>query len=185
VFYLDVAHVCNGFSSIFISVSDVCFQVFQLFLMYVACVSFRYYKSRSEAHVAMAIHICFKCMFQMFQLFHTHVALFYLDVAYVAVAIYIICCKRMFQIFHLFQTYVAASSLCCKCFMSKRWKRTQMEVVPWPQAVPTCARILIVSFCYVIPSWYVMGKFVCNNQWGVWSTVRLFFITNSLILLCK
>jgi hypothetical protein len=31
---------------------------------------------------------------------------FYLDVAYVAVAIHI-CCKRMFQMFHLFQTYVA------------------------------------------------------------------------------
>jgi hypothetical protein len=40
---------------------------------------------------------------------------FYLDVAYIAVAIHI-GCKRMFQMFHLFQTYVAASASCCKCF---------------------------------------------------------------------
>jgi hypothetical protein len=56
----------------------------------------------------------------MFQWLYTYVAniypkcfiyfrrmqMFYLDVAYVAVAIHI-CCKRMLQTFHLFQTYVA------------------------------------------------------------------------------
>jgi hypothetical protein len=39
--------------------------------------------------VTMAIHVCCKCMFHLFQ---TYVASVYLDVAYVAVAIYI-CCK--------------------------------------------------------------------------------------------
>jgi hypothetical protein len=29
---------------------------------------------RDVAHVAMAIHICFKCMFPMFYLFQTYVA---------------------------------------------------------------------------------------------------------------
>jgi hypothetical protein len=48
------------------------------------------------AYVAMAIHLCCKCILQMFQLL-------YLDVAYVAVAIHV-CCKCMFQMFHLFQT---------------------------------------------------------------------------------
>jgi hypothetical protein len=29
---------------------------------------------RDVAYVAMAIHVCFKCMFQMFRLFQTYVA---------------------------------------------------------------------------------------------------------------
>jgi hypothetical protein len=41
---------------------------------------------------------------------------FYLDIAYVAVAIHV-CCKFMFQMFHLFGTYVASvSSRYCICF---------------------------------------------------------------------
>ena len=69
---------------------------------------------------------CFICMFHTFQWLYTHVAsvcfkcficfkrmlqVFYLDVAYVVVAIHI-CCKRMLQIFHQ-----SASDVCCrKCF---------------------------------------------------------------------
>jgi hypothetical protein len=41
---------------------------------------------------------------------------FYLDIAYVVVAIHV-CCKFMFQMFHLFETYVASvSSGCYICF---------------------------------------------------------------------
>jgi hypothetical protein len=41
---------------------------------------------------------------------------FYLDVAYVALAIHV-CCKCMFQMFHLFQTYVASALYgCCICY---------------------------------------------------------------------
>ena len=45
--------------------------------------------------------------------------LFYLDVAYVALAIHV-CCKCMFQIFQLFQTYVASVlsgyRICCSVY---------------------------------------------------------------------
>ena len=89
---------------------------------------------RDVAHFVMAIHVCFKCMFQMFQLFQMNVAsvfiwmlhiharskhmfqvfsgvsyvclrVFHLDVAYVSH----ICCKSMFEMFQLFQSYVAIS----------------------------------------------------------------------------
>ena len=47
------------------------------------------------AYVALAIHVCCKCIFQIFQLFQTYVASVVSGVAYAAVAIHI-CCKRMF-----------------------------------------------------------------------------------------
>ena len=49
---------------------------------------------------AYVASVCLKC----FSYFQTYVAMVYLDVAYVALAIHI-CCKRMFQ---MFQTYVAS-----------------------------------------------------------------------------
>jgi hypothetical protein len=75
--------------------------------MYVAYVSFGCCKSRSGvAYVAMAIHVCCKCMFQMFQTYVLSV-----------LSGYCICCKCMFQMFHLFQVYVTSvSSRCCICF---------------------------------------------------------------------
>ena len=96
----DVAHVAMAIHVCF----NCMFQLFLLFLAYVASVSSGCCKSRSEccicmhvasvcfrgvlqvfhidvakvdrdvAHVAMAIHVCFKCMFRMFHLFfHTYV----------------------------------------------------------------------------------------------------------------
>jgi hypothetical protein len=41
---------------------------------------------RDVAHVAMAIHVCFKCMFQMFHLYHTYIA-----------SILFGCCKSRFR----------------------------------------------------------------------------------------
>jgi energy-converting hydrogenase Eha subunit C len=58
------------------------------------------------AYVAMAIHVCCKYIFQMFQLFHLNAACFYLDVAHVAVAICVYC--KCIQMFHMFHTYVAS-----------------------------------------------------------------------------
>jgi len=49
----------------------------------------------------MAIFVCCSYSFQMFQLFYLDVALFYLDIAYVAVPIHI-CCKCMFQMLRMF-----------------------------------------------------------------------------------
>jgi hypothetical protein len=66
------------------------------------------------AYVASVLKVCCKRLFKMLICFKRILQVFYLDVAYVTVAIHI-CCKRMFQIFHLFQSYVAASVSCCKC----------------------------------------------------------------------
>jgi hypothetical protein len=68
-------------------------------------------------YVAVAIHICYKCMFQMFSCFRNMLQVFYLDVAYVAVAMHI-CSKSMFQMFHMFQTYVT------ECFMLQEFSLT-------------------------------------------------------------
>jgi hypothetical protein len=41
---------------------------------------------RDVAHIAMAIHICFKCIFQMFDLYFSdvHCKCFHLDIGYVS-----------------------------------------------------------------------------------------------------
>ena len=68
------------------------------------------------ACVAMDTHVCCKCMFQVFELFHMNVAIVLfgcckvdLDVPCVTIVSHI-CCKFIFQMFHLF------SNACCKCF---------------------------------------------------------------------
>jgi hypothetical protein len=79
----------------------------------------------------MAIHICYKCMFQMFHLYQTYVAivLFHLDVAKVNLTLHIhACCKCMFQVvcfrgmLHVFYIDVAKVDCnvvkiarCCTC----------------------------------------------------------------------
>jgi energy-converting hydrogenase Eha subunit C len=86
--------------------------VLQVYVSNVSAVSNVYCKL-DVAYVAKAIHICCKCVFQMFQVFHLDVACFHLDVAYVAVAIHV-CSKCIFQMFYLFQMYVASVlSRCC------------------------------------------------------------------------
>jgi len=83
---------------------------------YVASVCFKcfsYFKHMLQvfyldvAYVAMAIHVCWKCMFQMFQLFKRMLQMFYL---YVALAIHVYC-----------KVYVsnvsAISNVCCKYFI--------------------------------------------------------------------
>jgi len=62
--------------------------------------------NQDDAHVVMAIHVSFKCIFQMFYLFQTNVAsvlseyCIYMHVASI--------CFKCFQVFH---TYV------CECFV--------------------------------------------------------------------
>ena len=49
--------------------------MFQMFYRYVASVVYHVAKVDWDvAHVVMAIHVCFKCMFQIFNLFQTNVA---------------------------------------------------------------------------------------------------------------
>jgi hypothetical protein len=59
------------------------------------------------AYVALAIHVCCKCMFQMFHLFKR---ILQLNVVYVAMGIYI-CCKCMFVISSVWDV------CCSKCFI--------------------------------------------------------------------
>jgi hypothetical protein len=89
---------------------------------------------RDVAYVVMAIHVCFKCMFQMFHLFFTcSLQVFHLDVVYVSH----VCCNyfiwmhmfamvfksfhALLQVFQLFRTNVTSVSAisyeCCKCFI--------------------------------------------------------------------
>jgi hypothetical protein len=103
------------------------------------------------AYVAMAIHVCCKRLFQMFQLLQTNVArlgiayvfivilqMFYLGVAYVShfmlqvfhpnVAYVLNTCFRlMLQVFQMFRTHVTnVSSSCCK----SRFDVTHVAVDP-------------------------------------------------------
>jgi hypothetical protein len=67
------------------------------------------------AHVAMAIHVCFKFMFQMFYLYQTYVASLFIWMLqkYIWILHIHACCKRIFQVvsgvlqvFHLNVAYV-------------------------------------------------------------------------------
>jgi hypothetical protein len=60
---------------------------------------------RDVAHVVIVIHICFKCMFQIFNLFETNVASI-LSGCYIYMHVASIC----FKCFQMFYSYV------CECF---------------------------------------------------------------------
>ena len=81
-----------------------------------------------QTYVASVLSICFICCNGYTRMLQV----FYLDVAYVAVAIHI-CCKRLFKKFHLFQTYVASVYLgyyiCCSGY-------THMLQVYVPNVLP-------------------------------------------------
>jgi hypothetical protein len=72
---------------------------------------------RDAAHVVMAIHVCFKCMFQMFHLFLTNVA----SVLFRCCKSRSICCIYMYvtyfsNVFRCFIRMLASvSSGCCIC----------------------------------------------------------------------
>jgi hypothetical protein len=65
---------------------------------------------RDVAYVAMAIHVCFKCMFQMFHLF------FYMFIASVSSRC-CICFTRMLQLFYLDVAYVCNGFQEFSCFL--------------------------------------------------------------------
>jgi hypothetical protein len=92
-------------------------------------------------YVVLAIHVYCKCMFQMFQLFETSVAIS--DVVYVVVRQ----CPYTDMFFsnaytRMLQGYVLNVSsfldVCCKCSMSKREKWVHVEMVPLGITVPAC-----------------------------------------------
>jgi hypothetical protein len=97
---------------IYMYVTCICFKCFGCFRQTLQCVLSGYCKSRSGVHMLQWLYmyivsVCFKC----FSYFRRMLQMFYLDVAYVEVAIHI-CCNHMFQVFQLF------SDVCySKCFM--------------------------------------------------------------------
>jgi hypothetical protein len=118
--------------------STCCNRMFHAFQMYVAYVSSIFCKSRSGvAYVAIATHMCCKCMFQLFQTY----------VAYVAVAIHV-CCKCVSKCFscfiwmlHVFiwmlymlqWLYTYGASVCSKCFtyFRRMLQAFYLDVVIW------------------------------------------------------
>jgi hypothetical protein len=84
---------------------------------------------RNVAHVAMAIHICCKCVFQIFRLFSDLcLQVFHLDVAYIAttfqfLGVFAIVSDACFKCFICLQTYAVNVSFgcfknrsgCCTC----------------------------------------------------------------------
>jgi hypothetical protein len=71
-------------------------------------------------YVAMAIHVCCKCMFQMFQLFQTYVASVlsvHMDVVCDSCGC-CICCNGHTRILQVYVSNVSVVlNVCCKCFI--------------------------------------------------------------------
>jgi hypothetical protein len=69
-----------------------------------------------------------------FSFFKSMLQVYFLDVAYVAVAVHI-CCTGMFQMFHMFQTYVTVSA---SCFMYFHWQARNECRRRWSLRAPAC-----------------------------------------------
>jgi hypothetical protein len=82
--------------------------MFQVFQMYVGSVSYRCCKIRSGCCTCCNgySHIYFKCMFQIFYLYHIYVANIFIKMLHIHA-----CCKRIFQVVS------GVSHVCCKCFI--------------------------------------------------------------------
>ena len=118
---------------------------------------------RDVAHVVMAIHVYFKCMFQIFHLFQTNVAsalsgccksrsrcCIYIDVASI--------CFKCFQVFHM---YV------CNCFI---WMLHMFAIVFLQAIVSKCFICLLLyvrnvaSECFKSRSGVTHGMHVKSGQ---------------------
>jgi hypothetical protein len=68
------------------------------------------------AYVSMSIHLCCKCVFQMFQLFSNVCCNWFIWMLHMLDWLYTYTASVCFQMFRLFQTYVASVlSGCCIC----------------------------------------------------------------------
>jgi hypothetical protein len=73
---------------------------------------------RDVAHVVMVIHICFKCMSQMFHLFQTNLQVFCLDVEKVDLDVAYTCMLQAYisSVFRCFiRMFTSVLSGCCIC----------------------------------------------------------------------
>jgi hypothetical protein len=88
-------------------VASLCFKCFRYFrgvlqVFYIDVVK----ADRDVAHVAMVIHVCFKCRFQMFHLFQTYVE-----------SVSSGCCKNRFGCCIYMQAFQMFSYVCCSVFI--------------------------------------------------------------------
>jgi hypothetical protein len=97
-------------------VANVHFKMFLKCDRYVASIVFDVAKGdRDVAHVVMAIHVCFKCISQMFHLFHMNVAIGLSECCKSGsgCCIYMHVASICFNCFHVFHTYVCKYSVFC------------------------------------------------------------------------
>jgi hypothetical protein len=77
------------------------FQMFQLFFKRMLQVFYL-----DVAYIAVDVHVCCKCVFQIFQQFH-------LDVAYITMAIHVCCVPNVSPISDLSQVFYLDVVICC------------------------------------------------------------------------
>jgi hypothetical protein len=120
-FHMDVLKVDQNVAHVayVTSVSDKCckrlFKMFYLFQIYVArsgCfICFTHTLQKYIPNVSSVFSLMLQQLFSCCKL-----QVFYLNIAYVTVAIHI-CCKCMFQIFYVFHMYVVSVlTRCCICY---------------------------------------------------------------------
>jgi hypothetical protein len=91
-----------------------------MFQTYIASVPYGWCKKvdLDVAYVAMAIHVCCKCLFKMFHLLQTYVASV-LSECYICCSGYTYVAGLCSKCFICFRRMLQEVLSCCKCFMSK------------------------------------------------------------------
>jgi hypothetical protein len=99
-----------------LSVSDVSEVYCKLFQMDVAKVD------RDVAYIAIIIHVCFKCMFQMFHWSRRTLQVFYLDVAKVDLNVAYTCMLQVY-VLSIFMCFIHMfASVSYECWFSNVFK---------------------------------------------------------------
>jgi hypothetical protein len=152
------------------------FQMFQLFQTYIVsvlfgcCICCNGYTRMLQVYVSNVLalsNVCCKWFIQMLYMLYwiyTYVASVCFkclalsniccNITYVALAIHV-CCKRIFV------NISSVLDICCKCYMTRRGKWTQKDVVPSGAAVPAWAREAKRARC---PPQACTGTYVLQQQ---------------------
>jgi hypothetical protein len=129
------------------SVCSKCFTCFRLCCKRFIWMLHMFYVD--DAYVAVAIHVCCKCMFQIFYLFQTMLQVLYLDIAYVAVVRHIYVANVYFSLQWVLLPTCSNSQTSTRC--TKRSCTTRCSPPRWSMqpAQHMCMRAMI-SLCV----WY-------------------------------
>ena len=88
----------------------------------------------------MTIHVCCKCMFQIFQLFSNVCCRCFIWMLHMLQRPYTYVTNVYYKCFICFGHILQQMLLYCKCFMSRHGKGAQAKVVPSGAVVPACAQ---------------------------------------------